>query len=266
MLFKDHFKLLDKSQRSFINKGFLIFDIEDLILLENIKQRFIKFIEKKFKIKTDDLHSLHSNLTEKKVNEVRLSFYNFINLKNTFVDEYLRLGAQGISSLVGSELAGNKNVNFSIQMPDDSSSSLGIHSDSYSGESDFQVNLWVPLTNAKKTNSMFVFNPKFSKKINSSLKKYEQIGIDNLLKKNKKEYTFLEVPYGKGVLFTPTCLHGNIVNRTKETRISFNCRYKNFFSPYSKSKENNRNLGSFYKPLTLKPATIIGFNSKLSNS
>ena len=36
-----------------------------------------------------------------------------------------------------------------------------------------------------------------------------------------------------------------------------NCRFKGLFTPYSQKK-----LGSFFKPLNLKPATKIGLNYK----
>ena len=75
---------------------------------------------------------------------------------------------------------------------------------------------------------------------------------------NKDEYIFLDVPFGKALIFSPTCLHGNVLNQTKTTRLSFNCRYKNLFTPYHKSEESEKKLGSFYKPLSPKAATLIG--------
>ncbi len=51
----------------------------------------------------------------------------------------------------------------------------------------------------------------------------------------------------------------NVINNTNKTRISFNCRYKNIFSPYSESEENEKKIGSFYEPINLKVASIIGF-------
>ena len=37
-----------------------------------------------------------------------------------------------------------------------------MHTDFFSGESLFQVNLWVPFVNVKKTQSLFIINPKNS--------------------------------------------------------------------------------------------------------
>ena len=37
------------------------------------------------------------------------------------------------------------------------------------------------------------------------------------------------------------------------------CRYKNIFSPYNEFEENEKKIGSFYEPINLKVASIIGF-------
>ena len=49
-----------------------------------------------------------------------------------------------IDDMVGSEIAKSKS-NLSIQYPNDDKSVLSIHTDFFSGESLFQVNLWIPL-------------------------------------------------------------------------------------------------------------------------
>jgi sporadic carbohydrate cluster 2OG-Fe(II) oxygenase len=257
-------KSLSKDSNELINKGFIKFKIEDTNYLESIKNKFIKFLFRDYQIKINNLSELHKHLDYNKVNKLRLAFYNEINHDTDFSINYLDLGINKITDIVGTELAGNKKVNLSIQMPEDESSSLPIHCDTFSGESEFQINLWVPLTNCYDTNSMFIFNPDFSLKINQNLIKYEESGLDLLLEDNKEEYEFLNCKYGEGIIFTPTCLHGNITNSTESTRISFNCRYKNIFSPYADKEENEKKLGSFYKLISPKAATIIGLKNKIN--
>ena len=160
----------------------------------------------------------------------------------------------------------NKMVNFSAQLPNDETSLLPIHSDSFSGESPFQINLWVPLTNAYDSNAMFIFNPKFSSKVMRNIRDYEQEGISKLVEEHPDECTFLKVSSGEALIFSPTCLHGNIINKTKETRLSFNCRYKNLFSPYTENEGSEKKLGSFYSPLTPKAASLIGLNFNFDDS
>ena len=57
-------------------------------------------------------------------------------------------------------------------------------------------------------------------------------------------------------------MHGNILNKTNQTRLSLNCRFTSLFSPYSDDKDNQKKLGSFYIPINAKPLTKIGLNFK----
>ena len=59
------------------------------------------------------------------------------------------------------------------------------------------------------------------------------------------------------MLFNQNLPHGNIVNKSTETRISLNCRFKSLFTPY-----RQKELGSFFKPLIIRPASKIGLKYK----
>ena len=61
--------------------------------------------------------------------------------------------------MVGSELAMQNNINLSIQFPDDVSSLLPLHADTWSGDY-FESVLWLPLVNCYKTKSMFILGQK----------------------------------------------------------------------------------------------------------
>ncbi len=260
----NYIELLSQNSQQLIKNGYFKFEIENLKYLNEIKLKFINLLDDHFNIVVDDLSKLHEKLNYTQVNNIRLSYFDSMNESQQFSTEYLELGKKVIIDAVGSELAGNKNVNFSIQMPHDHSSILPIHCDTFSGESEFQINLWVPITNAYGSNSMFIANPDFSKSINDNIDDFETSGLDKLLLDHEEEFQFLDVAYGEGIIFTPTCLHGNIINETDSTRISLNCRYKNIFSPYAKNEENEKKVGSFYKIISPKAATIIGLSNKIN--
>ena len=66
----------------------------------------------------------------------------------------------------------------------------------------FQVNLWIPLTNAYGTNSMFIWNKK------NTSKPYEKISKNDFYKvvpSNLKilKDQFLKISYGQILLFNP---------------------------------------------------------------
>ena len=88
---------------------------------------------------------------------------------------YFNLGKKNLYHLAGNELMMQKNLNLSIQCPNDTSSILPIHSDVWSGDSPFEINLWVPLVDCYKTKSMYILNPK----------NYEIFLKDDLFKKLK---------------------------------------------------------------------------------
>ena len=143
-------------------------------------------------------------------------------------------------------------------MPNDSSSILALHTDALSGQSVFEVVLWVPLTKVFDSNAMYIFSREKTYEILSNLSESENKGMQYLFNKYKKHANFLELKYGQCLIFSPTLFHGNILNNTDITRVSLNCRFKNVFSHEAKNGE--RRLGSFYKVLTLSPVTKLGLS------
>ena len=72
----------------------------------------------------------------------------------------LFLGARrALEGIVGNELAMQRRINLSVQMPGDDSSVLPVHADVWSGDSPFEVVAWLPLVDCRGTKSMFVLPP-----------------------------------------------------------------------------------------------------------
>ena len=74
----------------------------------------------------------------------------------------------------------------------------------------------------------------------------------------KKDLKWIEIDYGKILLFNQCLPHGNVVNVEKETRWSLNCRFKSILTPYSDKK-----IGEFFEPITLRKLTQLGMKFKL---
>ena len=171
-------------------------------------------------------------------------------LKNLFLGakEYIEL-------CVGSELCVS-DINLSIQLPSDKTSVLDMHTDFFSGESLFQVNLWMPFVNVKKTQSMFIINPENSLKILRQIKSNNSITFHDIKKKYSKYIKWINFKKGEAMIFSPNCLHGNVVNLERKTRWSINIRYKNLFSPYN-DIHNEKKISAFYKPFSPKGITLF---------
>ncbi len=250
-----------KFESTFLNEGFIIKKSENkksLSYINNlIKKNLIKILKLNISPKKFNLNNLHLYLKEKNLNKVRLNLINLINKDKKFQKYYFSIAEDMISNIVGNELAMQNSINLSIQLPNDESSLLPIHSDTWSGDSPFETVLWIPMVNCYKTKSMFILNSKKIKKFNSSFSKQKIKSVTDLYKNFKKDLKFIKINYGNYLLFNQNLPHGNLINRTGETRVSLNCRFKGLFTPYMQKE-----LGSFFSPLKIRAATKIGLEYK----
>ena len=72
---------------------------------------------------------------------------------------YFATARDSVQTLIGNELAMQKRINLSVQMPDDDKSVLPVHADVWSGDSAFEAVLWVPFVDVFATKSMFIASP-----------------------------------------------------------------------------------------------------------
>jgi sporadic carbohydrate cluster 2OG-Fe(II) oxygenase len=151
-----------------------------------------------------------------------------------------------------------RGVGFSVQLPDDGSSTLPLHSDAWSEDSPFEVVLWIPFVDVSATKSMFVLPRNRDDKWRGRMHEFAGRTVDEFYAALHDDVEFLDIPYGNVLLFTHTIMHGNLVNREPTTRWSMNVRFKSLFTPYSDKK-----LGDFFDPITLRAASRIGMQYRL---
>ncbi len=253
-MFKYYSKEEEKTIKSFNENGYIIFKVENRQKLNHIKNFFINEVLKinRKSFKSDCLNNLHNIIEPKKLNNFRMKLYSKFN-KSEFKKIYFELAKKKLELICGNELAMQRKINLSIQMPKDDSSLLPIHSDVWSGCSPYEVVLWIPLVSVKKTKSMFILPKKINDRYYRNFYKFKdssklQKSIDNKIK-------WLKIDYGEGLIFSHSLLHGNKVNKTSETRWSFNCRFKSLMSPYDK-----KDLAETFLPISVRPATNLGIN------
>jgi sporadic carbohydrate cluster 2OG-Fe(II) oxygenase len=243
-----------KITNELINKGYFKFKLNQKIFRE-IHKSFTKKVKHKVKKKIN-LNKFHESYYIENLNFLRMKLFSDINKDKIFKKKIFLSSKKYIENCVGSEICAS-DLNLSIQFPNDDSSLLDMHSDFFSGESIFQVNLWIPLEEVKKTQSMFIIDPIESIKILRKIKDDINIDFKKINKIYKSKMKWIKLKKGEAMLFSPNCLHGNVVNQEKNTRWSFNIRYKNLYSPYPKVK-NEKKIGTFYKPISIK--AISKFN------
>ena len=91
----------------------------------------------------------------------------------------------------------NLYFNMSVQIPNDVSSLLPVHSDVWSGDSPFETVVWIPLVDCFNTKSMYILPPKkykkFEKKFSEGLKK----DSEHLFQYIKKDVKWIKIKFGQ---------------------------------------------------------------------
>ena len=249
------FKEEQDISNEFSKDGYVIKDINNISSLKYIKNKIIKIIRKKINLKKniDDTHllnNIHKFVKVKDLNNFRLFVINEINSDNLFRSNYFKLSRPYLDHIVGNELVMQIKINLSIQFPQDDSSLLATHADTWSGDSPYEAVVWLPLVDCYRTKAMYLLPPKETKKIVENFSKKKLDNSEKLYSDIKKKVKWMEINYGEVLIFDQAMPHGNRVNIEKETRWSFNCRFKSMFSPYGDKK-----IGEFFQPITMKPIT-----------
>ena len=166
-------------ENHFIKNGYYIFDAnkQGFDSIKSLRKKILNYTLKKYhkikgKFKNENLvfEKMHSFIPKKDLNEFRLQIVKTINDDKSFADNYYLAAKEGLDILVGNEVAIQKKLNFSVQMPKDQDSRLPMHSDIYAGESPFEVVVWIPLMNVQKSShAMFITNPKHNKVISGEV-------------------------------------------------------------------------------------------------
>ena len=246
----------------FQKKGFIIYDLENSNLINEIGKLISKIIKRNLKIKkkvnvTKLLNNFHNQINLQDLNKIRLEIYNKLNQSNKIKKLFYLSNKEILEILVGNELVMQKKINLSIQLPKDNSSLLPLHSDIWSGDSPFEVVIWIPLVNCYRTKSMYILKANKYKKFEKKFKKFSKKDSNFIYRKIKNDLHWINIKRGQALIFNQSLPHGNIVNSEKETRWSLNCRFKSVFSPYGDKK-----IAEFFEPITLRKMSELGMNYK----
>ena len=245
---------MEKEIKKFKEEGFCILNNQDL----DSHHTFLKILSKSFGVFDQDLSNLHKEINNSDINNIRLKAFSSINSLPSKNDLYFQQSKSFLLRLLGPDISIQNKLNLSIQIPFDDSSLLPLHTDTISGQSPFEVVLWIPFTNCFDENSMYIIPIEKSMEMMSKIAQYKDLGMKKLEDDYKQFKKFLNITPEQILIFSPTLFHGNVVNTTSQTRVSINCRFKNIFSPESPNPE--RRLGTFYQVFRTSPLTQIALN------
>tara|TARA_B100000686_G_scaffold352799_1_gene456029 strand:- start:1386 stop:2210 length:825 start_codon:yes stop_codon:yes gene_type:complete len=247
----------------FTQTGLYIFDVEDRAALDSIQRKLSEGAAQFLGVSdplppSEFLNNIHRWVDVDDLNELRLFLINDLNGEEWLRSSYYALGRTALETLVGNELAMQRRVNLSIQLPGDDSSLLPLHADVWSGNSPFEVVLWTPLVDCYGTKAMFFLPPEPNTAAEIRMHEFRDVSAEELYSTVEPDLEWVDIAYGQAMVFTQNQMHGNRVNREAETRWSINCRFKSLFSPYA-----GKRLGEFFEPITIRPATRLGMNYQL---
>jgi sporadic carbohydrate cluster 2OG-Fe(II) oxygenase len=254
-----------KLSEQFLKNKYIIAPIEDKNALYTIRSK-IAFVAADFlhhtsltEDKIDSfLNHIHEMISVNELNELRLKIITEINQDPSFREAYFKVGRNILMTLAGNELAMQRRINLSIQLPHDNSSLLPIHADVWAGDSPFEIVLWLPLVNCYATKSMYITEATTDDKIQKDFDQFKNKSSEDLYQSIQDKVKFLNVPFEHLLLFSQNVMHGNRINVENETRWSLNCRFKSILTPY-----HGKKLGEFFEPITIRPLTSLGLNYQL---
>lgn len=248
----------------FLRDGYIRFSVENLEGLYAVRDLIVDAAQQHLGISSDAadvfLNSIHKHVSPAQLNALRLSVIQTIRETKWFRATYYSLARDMLSKLVGNELAMQRGLGLSVQLPGDSSSLLPTHADVWSGDSKFETVLWVPLVDCHDSKSMYLMTPQLDLLFQESMALHQYESAEGLYKLIEDKVNFLDVPFGSAILFNQNLMHGNRVNTEDATRWSMNCRFKNLMAPFGDKK-----LGEFFEPITVKAQTAAAIAYDLPN-
>lgn len=245
----------------YVRNGYIIRPAADMQALEWIRGQFLKLVSDTLGagVGTDDvLNQIHKRVPVRDLNDFRLKMIRGFNGIDGFREMYFRVARPYVETIVGNELSMQLRVNLSIQFPGDDSSLLPVHADTWSGDSPFEVVVWLPLVNCYGTKAMYLLPPQKSAALDEHFFETAGESSEALYQAIQNDVQWLEVKYGEVLVFDQALPHGNRNNDEAETRWSMNCRFKGVFTPYGDKK-----LGEFFEPITLRAASRRGMTYAL---
>jgi sporadic carbohydrate cluster 2OG-Fe(II) oxygenase len=249
--------------QGFLRNGYVIQPATDTDALQQIRASVVNLAAEHLGIADPGdegafLNVIHERVTIADLNAMRLSVYNGVNAEPWLREAYFDIARPCIEALVGNELAMQRRVNLSIQLPNDDSSLLPVHTDVWSGDSPFEIVVWLPLVDCRRTKSIYLLPPGPNRMVSGRLHEFSSQSAEDLFHAIEQDVEWIDIRYGEVLLFAQSLMHGNRVNLEPDTRWSMNCRFKSLFSPYA-----DKRLGEFFEPVTVRPATRLGMGYKL---
>lgn len=222
-------------------QGYAVIEIEDMILLNELKKSFIKNINISNNLKNDMdfARKKIAKMSKSEVNQCMIDLSKFNNLSETIINSCPKL----VESLCGKELFIQRRATIVMNVPGEGQAKQWPHYELMSGISPFSFIIWTPLHDLEENSGVYYFDQKQSLEI---MKKEQEKGIVNgplvldMMSDQKPE----KLNFGQAVVFNPFVLHGNIAFNSEFARIACTARFQSRDKPLL---QKNSDYLKFYR-------------------
>lgn len=223
-------------------------DKKNLLNINSIKNKIKLFTKKQLNLKNNfQLNEIHNLFNLSNFNDFRLKQISMINKIPNVNQILFDVFKNDLVEIFGPDISGQKNINLAIQRPNDIDRPQ-LHRDAPPG-SKYEIVIWAPLVNCKKSMNMIFFPIKNTNHVKNSLLK-KSLSQDQIAKKYGKKIK--NVNYGEYLIFLAKVYHYIPINEENSTRWSLNFRYKNTFTPYGK-----KGFLDYFEPMNYSKMTEI---------
>ncbi len=244
--------------QSFLQDGWRRFVIAERDALTEVKDRLFAWAREELSLADCDRDRFFDHtqdfLPVARLNDFRLALIGRLNADPAMRPLIYRLAKRPLDWLVGNELAMQRALNLSVQLPGDDSSLLPLHSDVWSGNSPYEVVFWLPLVDCRRTKSMYLLPRAANDAVMGDFQRYAKLSSEAFFEEIKSKLVWLDASFGQAVIFSHSLIHGNRINEEPHARWTLNVRFKSLLSPYG-----TKELGESFMPISIRPATRIGY-------
>jgi sporadic carbohydrate cluster 2OG-Fe(II) oxygenase len=163
-------------------------------------------------------------------------------------------------SIVGPDLHIQSLPYLRVSRPGIADDNIGLHRDTWYGDSPYELSVWIPLTDTDIGNALLVAPGSHiwpEEELENRKKQADKGSVKHSLgfmyapKELRRPVNLkpLTVKVGQMIVFSLSLLHGQEVNRSTRTRVSMDVRVANSLAPiqWERSKAN------YYQPLSVSP-------------
>ena len=152
------------------------------------------------------VEEIHTAVMKEQSNQLLLKILSKIWESDQFNRLYFECCREIVELLCGNELAMQKRIGMSVQLPGNVRDSLPIHADTWNGVSQYELNMLVPLVDCKKTMSLYILDRQSYRDSLSEFPGLLKESSEELFTKLESRLTWIEIDFGSILAFDQSLL------------------------------------------------------------